>query len=498
MLDAREIRLPTACVVVLVGPSSAGKTTWAEAHFAPNQIVSSDRLRAVVGAGEDDQRASEDAFVLLDEIVTRRLARKLLTVVDTTGLDDTRRAWYLEQARAAGMPCFAVGFAVDPDVCRERNRAKPRSVPQKVLNSQLSRWNRVRARLDDEGFDGVYLAAPAAVVPESMVAASQALTRQETTPASLRFGLQISSFTWEGGPATMGADLASIARVAEETGFSSLWVMDHFRQIPQVGPEWHDMLDGYTALAFLAGVTDRLSLGTLVTGIGYRNPAHLGKIVASLDVLSGGRAVCGLGIGWFEKEARAYGWDFPPVRERYALLEDTLELLPLLWGPGSPEYRGRVIHVPEAMCYPRPLQERIPILIGGSGEKRTLRLVAEHADLCSLFGEPDTVRHKLAVLVDHCSAVGRDPEAIEVTHLGGALVAPDRRSLAETLDRLRASHQSAEQLAEVLNAGTVADHVGRFRELAEAGVQHAIVAVPDAADLDSIRAFGGVIDAFTS
>ena len=149
----------------------------------------------------------------------------------------------------------------------------------------------------------------------------------------------------------------------------------------------------------------------------FRNVAHLGKIVATLDVLSGGRAVCGLGAGWFEAEHAAYGIPFPPARERLDLLEDALRLLPLLWGKGAPAFEGRRISVPEALCYPRPLQEHVPILVGGSGQRRTLRLVAQYADACNLQGEPDAVRAALAVLHRHCADVGRDPAEIEVTHL---------------------------------------------------------------------------------
>ena len=147
--------------------------------------------------------------------------------------------------------------------------------------------------------------------------------------------------------------------------------------------------------------------------------------MATLDVLSGGRAVCGLGAAWFEEEHRAYGWPFPPVAERLDLVADALELLPLLWGPGAPAYRGRVLDVPEAACYPRPLQERVPIIVGGQGERRTLRLVAERADGCNLFGDPAKVRAKLAVLHAHCADVGRDPAEIEVTHLSTALAGAD-------------------------------------------------------------------------
>jgi F420-dependent oxidoreductase-like protein len=295
---------------------------------------------------------------------------------------------------------------------------------------------------------------------------------------TLEFGLQISRFDWAGHPATTGPTLAEIARAAEETGFTSLWVMDHFLQIPQIGREWEDMLESYTTLAYLAGVTERIRLGTLVTGITYRNIAHLAKIIATLDVLSGGRAMCGIGAAWYEREHRLYGWEFPPLRERYEQLEDALELLPLMWGPGSPSFKGRTLEVSEAICYPRPLQEHIPILVGGSGEKRTLRLVARHADACNLFGDLNTVRHKLAVLRQHCDAEGRDPAAIEVTHFALARVV------------------GSEQQRSGTGAGTVEEHIGRCRELAEAGVQTEIVGLSDAEGAASVARFADVIAAF--
>jgi F420-dependent oxidoreductase-like protein len=296
----------------------------------------------------------------------------------------------------------------------------------------------------------------------------------------LDFGLQISRFGWPGHPATTAAALADVARAAEEAGFTSLWVMDHVLQIPQVGREWEDMLESHTTLGYLAGVTRSIRLGTLVTGITYRNIAHLAKIVATLDVLSGGRALCGIGTGWFEREHRLYGFQFPPRAERYERLEDALELLPLMWGKGAPRFEGRTITVEEAICYPRPLQERIPILVGGSGERRTLRLVARHADACNLFGDADTVRHKVAVLHEHCATEGRDPATVAVTHLAPARVV--------TTEAARAGQ----------GAATVDEHVGRYRELAEAGVQTAIVGLSDADGPDSVRRFADVIAAFRS
>jgi F420-dependent oxidoreductase-like protein len=295
---------------------------------------------------------------------------------------------------------------------------------------------------------------------------------------TLEFGLQISRFGWPGHPAATASTLAEVAQAAEHAGFTSLWLMDHFLQIPQVGREWEDMLESHTTLGYLAAVTERIRLGTLVTGITYRNIAHLAKIVATLDVLSGGRALCGIGAAWFEREHRLYGWDFPPLRERYARLEDALELLPLMWGPGSPRFEGRTVTVSEATCYPRPLQERIPILVGGSGERRTLRLVARHADACNLFGDPERVRRKVAVLHEHCAAEGRDPAAVAVTHLAAA------RVIAATEPRAGAG------------AATAEEHVGRYRELAESGVQTAIVGLGDAHGAESVARFADVIAAF--
>ena len=207
--------------------------------------------------------------------------------------------------------------------------------------------------------------------------------------------------------------------------------------------------------------------------------AHLAKITATLDVLSGGRAVCGIGAGWFEREHKAYGFEFPPLRRRFDLLEDALQALPLMWGPGAPAFEGNVVTVAEALCYPRPVQERIPILVGGSGERRTLRLVAQYADACNLFGDAATVRHKVDVLQAHCAEVGRDAATVQVTHLSSALVTDD----------------PAQSLQGRVVAGTVEEHMGRYRELAEAGVQTEMVRL---ATLDeaSIAEFAPIVAAF--
>jgi F420-dependent oxidoreductase-like protein len=472
------VRLPDPSLVVLVGATSSGKSHWAQEWFHSDQIVSSDRLRAVVGAGERDQRASSDAFEVLDLIVAKRLRRRLTTVIDSTGLEAERRDAWRSLAERQRVPAYAIVFDPPAAVVRERNRASAAPVPSKVLTAQLRKADGIADVLGDEGFAAVHRAGPVALVPPAFVTALDAATRQKEDPMKLDFGLQVPRFDWPGHPATTAATLAEMARAAEEAGFTSLWLMDHFVQIPQVGREWEDMLESHTALAYLAGVTERIRLGTLVTGITYRNLAHLAKIVATLDVLSGGRARCGIGAAWFEREHRLYGWEFPPLAERFKLLEDALELLPLMWGPGAPRFEGRTLTLSQATCYPRPLQERIPILVGGSGERRTLRLVARHADACNLFGDPETVRHKLAVLGEHCAAEGRDPATIEVTHLAQA--------------RVVASGESREGRG----AATVEEHVGRYRELAESGVQTAIVGLSDPEGAASVRRFGDVIAAF--
>jgi F420-dependent oxidoreductase-like protein len=312
----------------------------------------------------------------------------------------------------------------------------------------------------------------------------------------VRFGLQIPRYTWAGGPHELAPRLRRIAAAAETAGFEHLWVMDHFRQIPSVGRPWEDMLESWTTLAYLAGVTDTIRLGTLVSGVTYRNVAHLAKIVATLDVLSGGRATCGLGAAWFRDEHLAYGWTFPSARERFALLEDALQLLPLMWGPGAPAFAGKAISVPEAMCYPRPLQARIPLLVGGSGERTTLRLVARYADACNLFGEAPTIAHKVEVLRRHCAEVGRDPADIEVTQLSTVLIGRDAAEVGALVDGLRPRRVSAERFARQVNAGTVEQHAGRVRDLVAAGVQTVIFSLADLDGPAQVERFADVIAHF--
>ncbi|WP_433174710.1 LLM class F420-dependent oxidoreductase [Actinoallomurus sp. CA-150999] len=231
----------------------------------------------------------------------------------------------------------------------------------------------------------------------------------------MKVGLQIPDFTWPGGPSSLGADLARVARTADDAGFNRIAVMDHFFQIGMVGPPEHDMLEAYTTLGFLAAHTSRARLLTLVTGAVYRPPGLLAKTVTTLDALSGGRAELGIGAAWNEEEARGLGLPFPPIAERFERLEETLQICLRMWGDGDEAYEGRhyrlgrTLNSPQALSRPHP-----PIMVGGSGERKTLRFVARYAQACNLFPGPD-VAHKLDVLREHCAAEGRDYDEIEKT-----------------------------------------------------------------------------------
>ena len=231
----------------------------------------------------------------------------------------------------------------------------------------------------------------------------------------MQIGLQIPDFTTPGGPARLGADLATVARTADDAGFGFIAVMDHFFQIGAIGPPEREMLEAYTTLGYVAGMTSRAKLLTLVTGAVYRPPGILAKIVTTLDVLSGGRAWLGIGAAWNEEESRGLGIPFPPVAERFERLEETLQICLQMWRGDETPYQGehyqleRPLNSPQALSAPHP-----PILIGGSGERKTLRFVAKYAQACNLFPSPD-IADKLDVLRAHCDAEGRDYDEITKT-----------------------------------------------------------------------------------
>ena len=283
----------------------------------------------------------------------------------------------------------------------------------------------------------------------------------------MKIGLQLPSFTWPGGPSQIGPYLARIGPAAEAAGFASLWVMDHFFQIDMVGKYDEPMLEGYSTLSFLAAVTKRARLGTLVTGVVYRHPGILVKTVTTLDVLSGGRAYFGIGAGWYEREAVGLGVPFPRIRERFEQLEETLQIAHHMWSGKTEPYKGKHFQLAEPINSPQPISKpHPPIMIGGVGEKKTLRLVAIYADACNLFAfaGPDAVRAKLEVLRRHCDEVGRPYEEIERTAIGSIDVGPGAMSPSEAVDYCRS--------------------------MSEAGIQHLIISIPRVDEITPIEIMG--------
>jgi F420-dependent oxidoreductase-like protein len=253
----------------------------------------------------------------------------------------------------------------------------------------------------------------------------------------LKVGLQIPSFTWPGGPAQIGPTLAEIARTAEAAGFDSIGVMDHFFQIRAFGPPQREMLEAYPTLAFIAAHTSRVKLMTMVTGVTYRHPGVLAKTVTTLDVLSGGRAWLGIGAAWNEQEHRGLGVPFPPLGERFERLEEAIQICLRMWADDETPYAGshyrleRPLNSPQSLSRPHP-----PVLIGGGGERKTLRLVARYADACNLFPGPQ-IAHKLQVLRGHCQAEGRDYDEIEKTSLFTFDVGQGGTGVGKMLGQLR-------------------------------------------------------------
>lgn len=486
--------IPDPAMLWLIGPSGAGKSTWAARRYPANQIVSSDTLRAVVGTGSTDLDASEDAFDLLVHIATRRIGRKLTTVVDTLGYDSVVRDRLAEAATAAGLPMVAVVFETPDEVCRARNRQRDVPLPARALAGQFRRRGAARLEAEQSGWRVVEASEETAIEPVTLKGAAAAAEHQSAEPKDLQFHLVLSSFEWAN---QLGPDLINIARAAEGAGFDGIAVMDHLMQIPQVGRPWELMPEPYTLLSYLAAATETLRLGTLVTNVTLRHPALLGKMIATLDVLSGGRAECAVGAGWFEHEQRALGIPFADARERLDAVEDLVRFLPVLWGPGSKAFVGRRLEVTEATCYPRPIQNPLPIIIGGGGEHRTLRLVAEHGSGCNLTSDPGVLSHKLDVLSNHCSSVGRSMEDVLITVLDITVVASDRAALQRAIERRRGTRTAGDYQEHRL-AGTVEDQIGRYRQLADLGVKRVYVGLDDFDGSRTIETFAPVVAAFES
>jgi F420-dependent oxidoreductase-like protein len=291
----------------------------------------------------------------------------------------------------------------------------------------------------------------------------------------MKIGLQINSFTWPGGTPAIGPTLVEIVRQADEVGFDSIWVMDHFFQIRGVGKPEEPMLEGWTTLGYIAALTKHARLGLMVGGVHYRYPGLWVKAATTLDVLSGGRAWLGIGAAWNEQESRALGFPFPPLGERFEMLEETLQIAHQMWQGErgtEGEFHGRLFDADRLMNSPQSLSRpRVPIMIGGGGEKKTLRLVAKYADATNVFGSPEGIARKYAILAEHCAEIGRDPNEI----------------LHSTLQNFRISTDGAR------GTETPAQIVDRFGELSDAGAQAIIVGMFGLPDPRAIELVGSQV-----
>ena len=252
-------------------------------------------------------------------------------------------------------------------------------------------------------------------------------------------GVHYFSFTQPEWETTLTDHLTTTAEIADAGGVHTFTVMDHWFQMLDVGGPYEPMLEGYTTLGYLAGITANVRLSLLVTGVTYRHPGLLAKTVATLDVLSRGRAMLGIGAAWYDREHAGLGVPFPPTAERFERLEETLQICEQMWSDDDGAYEGRHYRLAETICLPRPVRGTVPTMVGGGGEKKTLRLVAQYAQACNLFGAPgqeglDTVRHKLEVLRDHCDRLGTDYDAIEKTMLYPADVLGDQDSFLREME----------------------------------------------------------------
>jgi F420-dependent oxidoreductase-like protein len=276
----------------------------------------------------------------------------------------------------------------------------------------------------------------------------------------MKIGLHIPDFTWDGGPAALRTRLGEVAQRAEQAGVDRISVMDHVWQIGHLGPPEHEMLEAYTTLGFLAARTERVKLLTVVTAVIYREPGLLAKAVTTVDVLSGGRAMLGIGAAWNEEEARGLGLFFPPLAERYERLEEALRICQQMWSGDDSQFDGKHYHLARTLNSPQSLtRPHPPILIGGAGERKTLRLVARYADACNIFDSPE-VGHKLDVLREHCATEGRDYDAIEKTVQVRFDLGPKGERVEQTVEHL---HGLAE-LGFTVAHGTLLD-VGSLRPL---------------------------------
>jgi F420-dependent oxidoreductase-like protein len=311
-------------------------------------------------------------------------------------------------------------------------------------------------------------------------------------------GLQLPSFTFPDVPDDrLFEAIAAIANAAEGSGFDSFWVMDHYHQIANMGPRTDPMLEAYALLSGVAARTSTIRLGAMVTGVVYRNPAFLAKVVTTLDIVSSGRAILGIGAAWNDEEARAYGYDWPPTRERFERLEDALRICRAMFTRSETSFRGAIHHVDGALNLPQPVQPGgPPILVGGGGERKTLALTARYADMWNGFGDVAAIRHKLDVLAGHCAAIERDPAEIVTTRLGTALVAPTMDEARRRRDAWQAEKGiDDEAVALRLTWGDPDEVRSRAQALLDTGLDGLLFNMPAGSTPDDVDLLGRTLGA---
>jgi F420-dependent oxidoreductase-like protein len=322
------------------------------------------------------------------------------------------------------------------------------------------------------------------------------------TNPNIRMGLQIPSFSFPGvAPADLFERITDIAVTAEDSGFDSVFVMDHFYQLPLIGRPDENMFEAYTLLSAIAACTHSVRLGCMVGGMTYRNPALLAKTVTCLDVISKGRAIWGIGAGWFEKEHQDYGFEFGTFTDRFEKLEEGLQIAKSMFVNDTTTFEGKWFQVHDALNVPKPVQPGgPPVLIGGSGEKKTLRMVAQYGDACNVFGDATQVRHLMGVLDEHCATIGRDPNEICRTRLGTLIIG---RTMEEAQTKLTARLGGAkvEDLPDDIQARVRGQFIvgdadvvsAKVRDLLDAGLDGLIFNMPDSYDLESVAMAGAVL-----